>query len=64
VSLEKTKPEVKMKKGCIFAVLFAGMFHIKFMLLAVWMFFVLIGALVMLGLPNIHEWRLLTDDRL
>jgi len=48
----------------VFAVLFAGVFHIKFMLLAVWMFFVLIGALVMLGLPNIQEWRLLTDDRL
>lgn len=48
----------------VLAVWFAGVFHIKFMLLAAWMLFVLIGALVMLGLPNSQEWRLLTDDRL
>jgi O-antigen/teichoic acid export membrane protein len=48
----------------VLAVQFAGMFHIRVMWLAAWMFFVLMGALVTLGFPNIREWHLLTDDRL
>jgi O-antigen/teichoic acid export membrane protein len=42
----------------------AGVFHLHFMWLAAWMFFVLMGTLVTLGLPNIKEWYLLTDERL
>ena len=48
----------------IFAVYLAGIFHVQFMWLAVWMFFVLMGTLATLGFPNIREWQLLTDDRL
>jgi hypothetical protein len=46
------------------AVQLAGIFHFRFMWLAAWMFFVLMGTLVTLGLPNIREWYLLTDERL
>src|SRR5688572_29531051 len=46
------------------AVLFGSAFEVRFMWLAAWMLFVLMGALVTLGLPRIEEWRLLTDDRL
>ena len=43
---------------------FAAPFHVRIMWLGAWMFFVLTGAVVALGLPNAQEWRLLTDDRL
>jgi O-antigen/teichoic acid export membrane protein len=46
------------------AVLFASLFEIRFMWLAAWLFFVLMGALGTLGFPSIQEWRLLTDDSL
>jgi O-antigen/teichoic acid export membrane protein len=46
------------------SVYLAGVFHIQFMWLAAWMLFVLMGSLATLGLPNIREWQLLTDDRL
>jgi O-antigen/teichoic acid export membrane protein len=48
----------------VLTVQFAGTFHIRFMWLAAWMFFVLMGTLMTLGFPNIREWHLLTDDRL
>jgi hypothetical protein len=48
----------------LLAVQLAGMFHVHFMWLAAWMFFVLMGTLATLGLPNIREWHLLTDERL
>jgi hypothetical protein len=44
--------------------LLATPFHIHFMWLAAWLFFVLAGALAALGLPTTAEWHLLMDDRL
>ena len=48
----------------IVTMFFAAPFHVRIMWLGAWMFFVLTGAVVALGLPNVQEWRLLTDDRL
>jgi O-antigen/teichoic acid export membrane protein len=45
-------------------VVLAAPLRIEVMWLAAWMVFVLVGTLGVLGLPNLGEWRLLTDDRL
>jgi len=46
------------------AVLFAAPLHLASLWLAAWTVLVLAGTIGVLGLPNIGEWRLLTDDRL
>jgi len=50
--------------GLGLGVLFASLLHIHVMWFAAWMFFVLLGTVVTLGLPSMKEWHLLMDDRL
>ncbi|HET9220696.1 MAG TPA: hypothetical protein VFR18_27195, partial [Terriglobia bacterium] len=46
------------------AVFVASAFQLRFMALAAWMVFVLMGSIAAFGFPKVEEWRLLTDDRL